>query len=822
MTSLPYGAMANDTGEFMLGRIVVTPVLLESNGTLDANVYDWTASQKSQAYDNVVAGMEWWNQLLAKKSSVHTIDWVFDRTYLDNPVPTRYEPIKRISDDYSKWVPEFLTHVNFNQESSIEGNIRRFNDSQRQLHQADWSFTIFIVNSASNELFAPGGSFSRAFAFAGGLYFVTPSNRPASTYAHETGHMFWARDEYPGGGNYNQKRGYYNSQNSNAVDLNPTPGFQQAISIMSAGTSLDQAYDQVETSAATLAQIGWRDSDNDGIFDVLDVPIELSGVGSFQSSTNEYRFAGSARVQTLANLNSSGLQNDITINKIGRYEYRLNGTGSWTTLSTLATPVYEQQSFELRIALPANTSGFIEIRAVDPRIGITSNIFRGDLSQFDQATTASLSGFVWSDTSNDGLRQLNENGIAGWSVQLVNAAGSPIDLQTEVEPDNLPASILEGNEYAGITLRAVGIDADGTMRISTDPRATTGTRVFSPYSFRLRDFIDFWRDDEQNLEARFNSPQGSVTVDVFGAFQNSYARLEAYSSTGVLLERVTSEVLASGQKASLTIQRNQADIAYVLVKGHLQTSIGIDNLRFGVTGETTTGPAGDYRFDGLLPGTYYVKAIPTVGSSPTAPSNGIFQTTVIAGESTFNVDLGFFSRRSPWQNPTLNVDVNNDGLVSPIDVLQVINALSRNGSIALEGSSLAVQPFVDVDGNRSLAPLDVLVVINYLRRLEGSSEGEASRAAPLITQGIEEEPADGELPPAELAHLYLGEHAYDHVETGSRSSQPSHTQSSESTPIALKKSSAAPVATLLLSRRRYLTSSVTDLDAQLVDAAMAD
>ena len=31
---------------------------------------------------------------------------------------------------------------------------------------------------------------------------IVPAGRPASTFAHEIGHMFWARDEYPGGGSY--------------------------------------------------------------------------------------------------------------------------------------------------------------------------------------------------------------------------------------------------------------------------------------------------------------------------------------------------------------------------------------------------------------------------------------------------------------------------------------------------------------------------------------------------------------------------------------------------------------------------------------------
>jgi hypothetical protein len=128
MTAMPFGAMANDLGEFMLGSVAVTPVLLESNGAIDANIYDWTTQQKSEVLSNIQVGLEWWTQLLAKKSSVHSLTWQIDTTYLDSPVPTSYEPITRISNDYTRWVPEFLSHVGFSQESTMDANIRRFND----------------------------------------------------------------------------------------------------------------------------------------------------------------------------------------------------------------------------------------------------------------------------------------------------------------------------------------------------------------------------------------------------------------------------------------------------------------------------------------------------------------------------------------------------------------------------------------------------------------------------------------------------------------------------------------------------------------------
>ncbi|MCC6512053.1 MAG: protein containing Planctomycete extracellular domain protein, partial [Pirellulaceae bacterium] len=278
--ALPFGAMAEDTGEFMLGRVAVTPVFLESNGVVDNNTENWNTAHINEVVGKLNEGFQWWQDLLATQSSVHSLEFVIDRTYVDNPAPTVYEPINRPSDAYALWSQEFLMRTGFDESTSLEQNMREFNNAQRLKANADWAFTVFVVNSEveGEGTFAPG-SFSRAFAFAGGLFFVVPSTRPASTFAHETGHMFWARDEYAGSASYFTQRGYYNTQNTNAVDNNPNLNFQQAPSIMAAGSSLTTAYDTMVSPASTLAMLGWQDSDGDGIFDILDVPLHLDGVG---------------------------------------------------------------------------------------------------------------------------------------------------------------------------------------------------------------------------------------------------------------------------------------------------------------------------------------------------------------------------------------------------------------------------------------------------------------------------------------------------------------------------------------------------------------
>jgi len=67
-----------------------------------------------------------------------------------------------------------------------------------------------------------------------------------------------------------------------------------------------------------------------------------------------------------------------------------------------------------------------------------------------------------------------------------------------------------------------------------------------------------------------------------------------------------------------------------------------------------------------------------------------------------------------WRNPTNPLDVSNDGLISPIDPLQVINELNRTGSYELPTVRGAGKPYWDVNGDQFVAPVDALQVINAL------------------------------------------------------------------------------------------------------------
>lgn len=104
-----------------------------------------------------------------------------------------------------------------------------------------------------------------------------------------------------------------------------------------------------------------------------------------------------------------------------------------------------------------------------------------------------------------------------------------------------------------------------------------------------------------------------------------------------------------------------------------------------------------------------------------------------------NVGLVAVRVLSAYQNPNNRLDVDNDGDVSPLDVLQIINDIEANKFRDLPTNVGETIPYIDTNGNSKVDPLDVLDVINFLNRGAGeSAEGEQSRdAADLESQKLE-------------------------------------------------------------------------------------
>jgi hypothetical protein len=759
----PYGAQSIDTGEYMLGDVAVNVVLMESDPTLapyDNNPPDhptnpgrgapaenWTSGAIAAVKANVSAGLQWWKDTLYNvfpNAPANLLNFKINWQYADAPVHTGYEPIARTSDEFlvfngttpGGWIYDFLSQVGFAESGNFSADLRSFNDYTRQTANTDWAFTIFVVNNAadSDKLFASGGSFSQAFAFAGGRFMVVPASRPAATYAHETGHQFWAIDQYFGGGTYTSRRGYYNTQNLNAAD-NPAAGFVQADSIMARdepGRPLyTNAYNSHTSDRYALAQIGWQDSDNDGIFDVLDVPLSLSGSGQFSKTTGVYTFTGSSVVGTLNNANSSGSGNDITINQVNIVEASINN-GPWQTVQTFPSRTYQTS---LNIALPIGTSpGIYEIRlrSADTRTGVTSNIFFDDI-EITSGVGSSVQGIVFRDTNSNGRQNTGEPAFPDVGIEVLDQDDQELNFEREVEPsDFTPGFLLNfvaSNE--GVTLSATGSGAGSgdVFARSSGFGLVFGTTQVGGASTNL------W-NDTRKLRVDFNAPVSTVKLRAFTGSTgvSSFARLEAYSADGVLLTRDNSADLRSVSD-ELTVTRAGGDIKYVIAYGRFGTNVLLDSLTWGPSTSATSGPDGAYSLNGLPDGTYRIHVTAPAGYMVTTPPNGYASVTVSGGISQGIVDFGIGPLRNhPFFNVELaaNVDNSPNLIITPNDALMVINYI--NAGFAAEGEIVnaftpATIGFIDVDNNGRCTANDALIVINIINAGLGGGEGEQSVGA---------------------------------------------------------------------------------------------
>lgn len=91
-------------------------------------------------------------------------------------------------------------------------------------------------------------------------------------------------------------------------------------------------------------------------------------------------------------------------------------------------------------------------------------------------------------------------------------------------------------------------------------------------------------------------------------------------------------------------------------------------------------------------------------------------------------DIRLIVTNNPFQNPVMQHDVNNSGAITPLDALQIINAIGRNDGNDIQLNSLPLPadlpPFPDVSGDGTVSALDALRVINELARLPNTVGGE--------------------------------------------------------------------------------------------------
>jgi hypothetical protein len=398
-----------DRAEYMIGTVAVTTIFVESNGAVDPNSETWIQMRMDNVYNEIYAGLDWWEAQMPNgrlQFNVYTLG-------IQN---TSFEPITRSWVDQFRWTGEILNNLGYTSGDYVQDAIDLNNDV-RNTYGADWSYIAFIVDSFNDV----DGSFSdgvSAYAYGlGGPFMVMTYDNGGwgisnmdNVMAHETGHMFYATDEYTRPGEWS---GYLNILEQDG-----------------SGCLMDTASWCLST--ATEHQIGWRDSDFDNIMDPEDtIPSTILDPQITNPTTNDVlTYTGVAEEIALTNQNPTyndwinghrvNAGNDVSINMLTLVQYRIDG-GPWlatTPMDGAFDGPFEGFTFTTA-SLPDGTH-MIETRARNT-VGNWEDTYSSDIITVD--TTPPITSAIISGTP----------GTNGWFRTDVTVTLSVVDTASGVQ-----------------------------------------------------------------------------------------------------------------------------------------------------------------------------------------------------------------------------------------------------------------------------------------------------------------------------------------------------------------------------------------------------
>lgn len=186
---------------------------VESNGGADVDEFTWNQNDYQTSFNYIMDGMDFWGSLAWRYhhstagASVWLHSWMYGHTEVLQP----YEPIRHRSDEEWLWVDSIMSNLGYNQpgtgQAGAIARVRAYNEDYRISRGATSAYSLFLTYNPAN---APccwnGGPFAGPWAWIGGPYaqilfrgFGDPS-RLGVDVAHESGHIYWACDEYGSSG----------------------------------------------------------------------------------------------------------------------------------------------------------------------------------------------------------------------------------------------------------------------------------------------------------------------------------------------------------------------------------------------------------------------------------------------------------------------------------------------------------------------------------------------------------------------------------------------------------------------------------------------
>ncbi|HMG33135.1 MAG TPA: putative Ig domain-containing protein [Blastocatellia bacterium] len=425
--------------DVMDGSVAVCVFLVESNGGIDPNVYSWSQDDQTFAISQVIEGLNWWVEQSRAFNLARPLQFTVVPFLASNPACQQpYEPVLHPASDANAWIDRIMNNFGATA-GDVYVKVGSFNEKVKAENHTNWAYSMFInYNPApAPSAFTDGRS---SWAYIGGPMVVSlfrsfgwPLWRIA---AHETGHIFYACDEY-------SQPGYFTCSCTCAPEVRQDAlnGNCQDVSCGHTSVPCMMRLNDVAICPFTVAQIGWTAAVP------KPPPTAPSGLLATASGPNQV---------SLIWQDTSSSEDGFQIERQG---------GSTADFSQIAVVAANSTSYSDATAV-ANTSYTYRVRAFNAT-GISDYSNQASVVTPQTATTLSISTTDLPEATVD----------VAYSRTLVASGGKP-DYTWTVDSGALPAglSLSQTGTVSG-TPTAAG-SSNVVIRV-TDSQGSVATKALS-------------------------------------------------------------------------------------------------------------------------------------------------------------------------------------------------------------------------------------------------------------------------------------------------------------------------------------------------------
>jgi VCBS repeat-containing protein len=228
------------------------------------------------------------------------------------------------------------------------------------------------------------------------------------------------------------------------------------------------------------------------------------------------------------------------------------------------------------------------------------------------AMERTIQGELFLDATRNGRRDPHEVPISGRQVWIADEEdGEPLRVASTIEPDSAwghGSYLSDIHPWVRLSVSGSDVAHSGVIAMEREAgQASTGTHVFGSHH------VDGGRNSafsegRGELHADFLLPTHRVSIDLIGWQGSSFSQgyMTAYDNQGEVIETVTSDLLPDLSQETLTIEREQGDIARVTITGIENRLVRLDHLNSWSALTATTDSDGYFQIRQVPLGSHYL------------------------------------------------------------------------------------------------------------------------------------------------------------------------------------------------------------------------